>query len=133
MALSALSLNVTDSQDYKINFPAVLREQFGFTFPKVTASTSDNKTFSAESENFMGSPATVTIVNNVITRMAPGIIRDIVRQFVCSPERARLATIVSQGDSVRSLDGARQDPGNLPDAERKRFHSSAELTIRHGS
>ncbi|CAK0767022.1 hypothetical protein CVIRNUC_003419 [Coccomyxa viridis] len=85
MALSALSLNVTDSQDYKINFPAVLREQFGFTFPKVTASTSDNKTFSAESENFMGSPATVTIVNNVITRMAPGIIRDIVRQFVCSP------------------------------------------------
>ena len=84
MALSALgSLNNTDSQDYKIDFPTALREQFGFTFPKVTAS--DNNTFTADSENFMGSPATVTIVNNVITRMAPGIIRDIVRQFVCSP------------------------------------------------
>ena len=84
MALSALgSLNNTDSQDYKIDFPTALREQFGFTFPKVTAS--DNNTFTADSENFMGSPATVTIVNNVITRMAPGIIRDLVRQFVCSP------------------------------------------------
>ena len=83
MALFGLNMAATDSQDYKITFPETLKKDFGFTFPKLTAtSTMDSTTFSTGSDLFMGSSPTLKMDNRVITSMSPGIIRDIVRQFV---------------------------------------------------
>lgn len=83
MALFGLNIAATDSQDYKITFPETLKKDFGFTFPKLTAtSTMDSTIFSTGSDLFMGSSPTLKMDNRVITSMSPGIIRDIVRQFV---------------------------------------------------
>ena len=119
MALSDLNIAGTDSQDYMITFPETLRKDLGFTFPKVTKTTSE--TFSVESELFMGSPATLTIQDNVITRMAPGIIRDIVCQFVdgsgdrvlpLTSHRAIPFDILMVNDKTREV--FRMQPGSGP-------------------
>lgn len=92
MALSALSNNLheTDSQEYSLSFPRTLREEFGFSFPSMTAlpaqsSQSQEKIFTTGGESFMGQDPTVTIDQGVIVRMSPGVIRDIVRQFTDGP------------------------------------------------
>lgn len=119
MALSDLNIAGTDSQDYMITFPETLRKDLGFTFPKVTKTTSE--TFSVESELFMGSPATLTIQDNVITRMAPGIIRDIICQFVdgsgdrvlpLTSHRAIPFDILMVNDKTREV--FRMQPGSGP-------------------
>ena len=119
MALSDLNIAGTDSQDYMITFPETLRKDLGFTFPKVTKSTSE--TFSVESDSFMGSPATLTIQDNVITRMAPGIIRDIICQFVdgsgdrvlpLTSHRAIPFDILMVNDKTREV--FRMQPGSGP-------------------
>ena len=119
MTLSDLNIAGTDSQDYMITFPETLRKDLGFTFPKVTKSTSE--TFSVESDSFMGSPATLTIQDNVITRMAPGIIRDIICQFVdgsgdrvlpLTSHRAIPFDILMVNDKTREV--FRMQPGSGP-------------------